>query len=121
MVGIPATAHIRLFHGGAGGRPHSEIRVDLAAALVDGPGTCRQLAQRTGWSIGLTRTALDNMVRAGQACKLEPVRVAGVKRPVPVYGRPALVARTEAPHGPLASVLAAWQRWPSYVQGGSPM
>lgn len=99
-------------------RPHSEIRVDLAAALVDGPGTCRQLAQRTGWSIGLTRTALDNMVRAGDACKLPPVRERGVKRPVPVYGkacrlRDALIA----PHQSVSSVLAAWQRWPSYVEG----
>ena len=41
-------------------RPHSEIRLDLAAALIDGGGTTKQLAQRTGWSIGLTMRALDN-------------------------------------------------------------
>ena len=46
-------------------RPQSEIRVTLAAALVDGAGTTKQLAQRTGWSIGMTRRALDNMVTAG--------------------------------------------------------
>ncbi len=68
-------------------RPQSEIRVTLAAALIDGAGTTKQLAQRTGWSIGLTRRALDNMVTAGDACKPCSVRVPGVKRPVPVYAR----------------------------------
>jgi len=68
-------------------RPQSEIRVTLAAALVDGAGTTKQLAQRTGWSIGMTRRALDNMVTAGDVCKPHTVRVPGVKRPVPVYAR----------------------------------
>jgi len=68
-------------------RPQSEIRVTLAAALVDGAGTTKQLAQRTGWSIGMTRRALDNMVTAGDVCKPRSVRVPGVKRPVPVYAR----------------------------------
>ena len=68
-------------------RPQSEIRVTLAAALIDGAGTTKQLAQRTGWSIGMTRRALDNMCTAGDACKPRTVRVPGVKRPVPVYER----------------------------------
>ncbi len=68
-------------------RPQSEIRVTLSAALVDGEGTTKQLAQRTGWSIGMTRRALDNMVTAGDVCKPRTVRVPGVKRPVPVYAR----------------------------------
>ena len=68
-------------------RPQSEIRVTLSAALVDGEGTTKQLAQRTGWSIGMTRRALDNMVTAGDVCKPHTVRVPGVKRPVPVYAR----------------------------------
>jgi hypothetical protein len=97
-------------------RPQSEIRVDLAAALVDGPGTCRQLAQRTGWSIGLTREALNNMVRAGDVRKLPPVREAGVKRPVPVYGKACrLQDALIAPHQPLMAVLAGWNRWPAYA------
>jgi hypothetical protein len=68
-------------------RPHSEARLAAAAALVAGPGTCREIAMRTGWSIGAMRTALTNMVAAGDACRLTPVRRAGVRRPVPVYGR----------------------------------
>lgn len=68
-------------------RPQSEIRVTLAAALVDGRGTTRELAQRTGWSIGMTRRALDNMCTAGDVRKAARVRVPGVKRPVPVYER----------------------------------
>jgi hypothetical protein len=90
-------------------RPYSEIRLDLAAALVDGGGTTRQLAQRTGWSIGLTRTALDNMVRGGDACKARTVRVPGVKRPVPFYER-ATRAEDATPiqHAPLASIISLW-------------
>lgn len=91
-------------------RPHSEIRIDLAAALVDGGGTTKQLAQRTGWSIGLTRRALDNMVTAGDACKSRSVRVPGVKRPVPVYER-ALRADVHAANDePYVSLIAAWAR-----------
>lgn len=92
-------------------RPLSEIRLDLAAALIDGPGTTRQLAQRTGWAIGLTRTALDNMVRAGDATKPRTVRVPGCKRPVPVYERAVrqvdVVAANDSPY---LSLIAAWAR-----------
>lgn len=101
-------------------RPQSEIRVDLAAALVDGPGTCKQLAQRTGWSIGMTREALNNMVRAGQAHKPRTVRVPGVKRPVPVYARvplPAFDLASRSGHAALGGVLSGWARWPSFVNG----
>lgn len=90
-------------------RPQSEIRVTLAAALLDGPGTCRQLAQRTGWSIGATRVALDNMVRAGDACSDDSVRVAGVKRPVPVYRRAIRHADAQAANDePYQTLIAAW-------------
>lgn len=68
-------------------RPWSPCRADTAAALLDGPGTCRQIAQRTGWSVGDTQVALQNLVKAGDACKPRSVRVRGVCRPVPVYER----------------------------------
>jgi len=90
-------------------RPQSEIRVCLSSALVDGPGTTRQLAQRTGWSIGMTRRALDNMCTAGDACKPRSVRVPGVKRPVPVYERAAPAVQD---HCPMASLIAAWVSQP---------
>lgn len=86
-------------------RPHGETRLDLAAALVDGGGTTRQLAQRTGWSIGACRVALDNMVRGGDAVK-RMVRVAGVKRPVPFYER-ATPEVDDAAERPIC-LLAAW-------------
>lgn len=89
-------------------RPQSEVRVCLAAALLEGGGTCRQLAQRTGWSIGLTREALNNMVRAGDAKKASSVRVAGVKRPVPVYERAVRHADLVAANEPFQSLIAAW-------------
>lgn len=89
-------------------RPQSYIRIDLAAAMVDGGGTTRQLAQRTGWSIGMTRTALDNMVRAGDASKPGSVRVAGVKRPVPLYERAVRPADQPASNEPHISLIAAW-------------
>jgi len=89
-------------------RPQSEIRVTLAAALVDGAGTTRQLAQRTGWSVGLTRRALDNMCTAGDARKGRTVRVQGVKRPVPVYER-AVRADDAATRGTAGlDLILAW-------------
>ena len=89
-------------------RPLSEIRMDLEAALIDGGGTTRQLAQRTGWSIGLTMVALDNMARSGVACK-HYVRVPGVRRPVPFYTR-AQAAPVQGHDAPLLSLIAAWAR-----------
>ena len=89
-------------------RPQSEIRITLAAALIDGGGTTRQLAQRTGWSIGLTRRALDNMVTAGDARKPRSVRVPGVKRPVPVYERAVRDADDQADDEPWLDLISAW-------------
>lgn len=68
-------------------RPQSEIRVALMAALVDGRGSVRQLAQRTGWSVSRTRTALDNMERADDVEVVEMVPQRGSRRRVPVYAR----------------------------------
>lgn len=86
------------------------------AALVDGPGTTVELAQRTGWSIGKTRAALDNMRRAGDVRTVEPVRRPGVKRPVPVYERTVRLSDAiQAAHVPLAHAMAAWTRWPEYA------
>lgn len=68
-------------------RPHSEVRLAVAAALIDGPGTCRELAQRTGWSIAAVRLTVWNMVRSGDAAVSASVRRSGCKRPVPVYSR----------------------------------
>lgn len=98
-------------------RPQSECRVDVAAALVDGPGTVKQLAQRTGWSIGKVRTAVDNMVRAGDAEEVGRVRVPGVKQRVPVFGRAVRVQDAICTgHIAVGAVLSGWARWPSYVQ-----
>jgi hypothetical protein len=94
-------------------RPQSEIRVDLSAALVDGPGTTRELAQRTGWSIGLTMIALRNMVSAGDARK-EFRRVPGVCRPVPVYHRAVRAAdQVGATSSGIQSLIAAWAAIPA--------
>lgn len=96
-------------------RPQSEVRVDMMAALVDGPGTCRELAQRTGWSIGMARRALDNMARVGDVRK-RFVRVPGVCRPVPVYERGVRMAdAVPVDHASLRDVLAGWHRWPAFA------
>lgn len=90
-------------------RPLSEIRLDLEAALIDGGGTTRQLAQRTGWAIGMTREALNNMARAGVASKCY-VRVAGVCRPVPFYSRAVAPLDDGEGLAPMLSLIAAWAR-----------
>lgn len=92
-------------------RPTSDIRLALAAALMDGPGTCRQLAQRTGGSVAVVREALNNMVRAGDAAKPRDkrVRIPGVKRPVPVYVRALRQADAAAANdAPFHSLISAW-------------
>lgn len=97
-------------------RPQSEVRIDVSAALLDGPGTVKQLAQRTGWSIGKVRTALDNMVRAGDAREQGRVRVPGVKQSVPVFERCVRVSDAIAvSHQAVAQVLSGWTRWPSFT------
>ncbi|MEY2690638.1 MAG: hypothetical protein RL375_4838 [Pseudomonadota bacterium] len=96
-------------------RPQSEIRVCLSAALVEGGGTTRQLAQRTGWSIGLTREALNNMVKAGDARK-RYVRVQGVCRPVPFYERGLRDQAAQFDAAPLVSLIAAWAARPAALE-----
>ncbi len=75
-------------------RPQSMLRIALAAELIDGPGTCRELWRRIGCVAPLAdvRMVLANMVRAGDVLA-DPdrmVRVPGVRRPVPVYQRAPL-------------------------------
>ena len=101
-------------------RPASEIRMALAAALMDGPGTCRQLAQRTQGSVAIVREALNNMVRAGDARKASSVRVPGVKRPVPVYARAVRsVDLAAANESPFVSLIDAWMARPALRVGHS--
>lgn len=89
-------------------RPHSEIRVLLAAAMVDGGGTARELARRVCASHALVMETLNNMVKAGDACKPRSVRVAGVKRPVPWYERAVRADECAANDAPYQSLISAW-------------
>ena len=89
-------------------RPQSEIRIIISAALIDGGGTTRHLAQRTNGSIRQTMTALDNMVRAGDAAKTRNVRVPGVCRPVPWYERACRDAGPADGDEPLQDLILAW-------------
>ena len=66
-------------------RPRGELRTALHEALKAGQGTTRELATRSGVGLTASMRTLDNMVTAGEVAKLDPVRVPGVKRPVPVY------------------------------------
>ena len=73
-------------------RPTSALRIALAAELIDGPGTCKELYRRMGceWPLADVRTCLANMVAAGDVWNDQRVRVPGVRRPVPVYERALL-------------------------------
>lgn len=86
-------------------RPQGEVRVAVAAALMDGPATTRDLAVRTGWSIGRVRTVLMDMVRAGDAAPVSSTRRPGVKRPVPVYGR---AQRPEPVRVEVVDLVSVW-------------
>lgn len=76
----------------------------IAAALEQGPGTRRVIAERACVGLDSAMYVLDNMVRAGHAAKVDAVRVAGVKRPVPVYGLPASQKRLDA----VAGAVGVW-------------
>lgn len=74
-------------------RPAGELHLALRQAMWRSgkPMTTKQVAQLACAGLVATRATLDNMVRARKALKLEPRRVPGVKRPVPVYALPLTV------------------------------
>ena len=90
-------------------RPMSALRVALSAELVSGHGTSRELWRRIGceWTLLEVRIALRNMVAAQEAELMEPVRVPGVRRPVPVYRRRAPDGAGRGAHG-FADLIAIW-------------
>ena len=92
-------------------RPQGEVRVALAAALIDGPGTTRELAARVGCSAAVAMVTLRDMVAAGDARKTFK-RVPGVCRPVPVYHRSVRCADLSAAREGLQSLIAAWAAIP---------
>lgn len=86
-----------------------EIRLTLLQVLATGgPGTSRQLASKTKIGFASAMWTLRNMVNAGEVMKLQPVRVPGVKRPVPVYGLADGAKRAPAGSA-LQSALQAWR------------
>lgn len=93
-------------------RPLSADTVAIMAALVDGPGTSRELATRAGVAVDLAMRALDNMARRDEVAKLQPVRRPGVKRPVPVYARAGDASGQDddeaAQPGGMVDLIAAW-------------
>ncbi len=66
------------------GRPRGPVR-HAVGAVLEQPGMTRDLAARAQLAVVHTRRTLDNMRRSGQITVIEQRRVAGVKRPVPVY------------------------------------
>ena len=55
------------------GRPAGQIRQALVGAMLDSPGTLRQLAQRSGVGYDATRSTLGNMARAGVVIAVDQV------------------------------------------------
>lgn len=88
-------------------RPRGELRQAAERALLAGPATSREAAERTQAAFDAMRRALDNMVRAGDAVKVEPRTVPGVKRPVPVY---ALAGASGSDAG--LALATCWADWP---------
>lgn len=91
-------------------RPRGEVREALRAAMKAGPGTTRELAQRSGVGVTASMRTLDNMVTAGEVQKQQPTRRPGVKRPVPVYA--LAEPRQPAPAVELQAALSIWCRRP---------
>lgn len=91
-------------------RPQGDIRLLASAALIDGGGTTRQIAERIGAGRHATHVAICNMRKAGDVEVTRTVRVPGVKRPVPFYERAQATssAGDEPAHEPLLSLIALW-------------
>lgn len=100
-------------------RPAGEIRAALWGGLQEGPGTTRELVQRTGVGVAAARWTLDNMCRAGVVEVVQEVRVPGVRRPVPVYGptgqaEPARRQRADGPHAHTDwTLVRCWAQFPT--------
>jgi hypothetical protein len=93
-------------------RPRGEFRALLADAFGAGvTGSTRDLAMRTGIGITATRRTLDNMLRAEEAAVVTTARIAGVKRPVPIYGP------RSAPASPAQdwSLITCWAQFPAHT------
>jgi hypothetical protein len=88
-------------------RPQSSTRLAIAAALIEGEATCRDLARRAGVPELAARVALNNMVGAGQVDKVRRVRVPGCNRPVPVYGRRP-DASNDGGDGGVLDLISVW-------------
>jgi hypothetical protein len=88
-------------------RPRGELRQAAERALLAGRATSREAAERTQVAYDAMRVALDNAVRAGDVVKVEPRRVPGVKRPVPVY---ALATASSSDAG--LALATCWAEWP---------
>lgn len=89
-----------------------EVRDALSMALKGGHGTTRDLALRSGVGITSAMYTLRNMVCAGEARQLDPVRVPGVKRPVPVYGAAGDDGGAGA-GGINWDLITCWAQWPA--------
>lgn len=90
-----------------------EIRDALGMALKGGHGTTRDLAMRSGVGVSAAMYTLRNMVDAGEACRLPPVRVPGVKRPVPVYGPAEHDDAANEDGGINWDLVTCWSQWPA--------
>lgn len=88
----------------------------MAAGLGAGPGKTIDLALRTGVGVSVARWTLRDMVRANEVVVIGTERVAGCKRPVPVYDLARCV-----PEGPRIdwSLIDCWAAWPRAVGEGS--
>lgn len=98
-------------------RPPGELRQALCDGLALGPATTRELAMRTCMGLDAARWTLDNMRRGGLVQVVDQVRVPGVRRPVPVYGRAseqAKTARAAVPHEQIDwSLVRCWAQFPA--------
>lgn len=67
-------------------RPAGEVRLAVLAALRrSGRATSRAAAEMACVGFDAATVALNNLVRDGKVVKRDPIRVPGVKRPVPTY------------------------------------
>lgn len=88
-----------------------DVRQALSVALKGGDGMTRELAMRSGVGVTCAMYTLRNMVQAGEVRVVRSAKVAGVKRPVPVYGMADDDAAASA-GGINWDLITCWGQWP---------
>lgn len=89
-------------------RPRGQVRIAIASALEQGPGTIKEIARRSCVGQAVASRTIWNMLMSGQLVRVGLAKERGTCRPVLVVGLPDEPRR--APAEALLDAMRAWAR-----------